>query len=82
MSYFISSWTCDVTEAQAEQIDRAVKQVDPEMEFVRHYAAGDRTHGWLERPNDGTNDYDFRRESNQQARAIADEILTKKRGAK
>jgi hypothetical protein len=75
MSYFISTYTVQVTRKQAKEINRRISQIDPKAAFVRHYAAGNHVHGWIERPNDGTNDCNFRRETNMQMKQIADKIL-------
>jgi len=75
MSYFVWTTKKNVTRAAAAKIDKAVKAIDPSMDFVRHYAAGNDTHGWLERPNDGTNDYNHVRARNAECVKIAESIL-------
>jgi hypothetical protein len=75
MSYFVWTTKKHVTRAAAAKIDAAVKLIDPSMEFVRHYAAGNDTHGWLERPNDGTNDYNHVRARSAKCIEIAEKAL-------
>lgn len=74
-SYFVWTTKKNVTRKQADQIDAAVKAIDPDMTFVRHCAAGNDTHGWLERPNDGTNDYNHVRARNAECVKVAEKIL-------
>ena len=73
--YFVWSTKAAVTRRAATEIDEAVKAIDPGMTFVRHYQAGNETHGWLERANDGSNDTNPVRSRNNQCIAIAKRIL-------
>jgi hypothetical protein len=73
--YFVWTTTAEVTRANAARINRAVQQVDPTMGFRRHYAPRNALHGWLERPNDGTNDYLWRRDINAKCIALAESAL-------
>jgi hypothetical protein len=70
-TYFVWTTKTDVSRKASADIDAAVKQIDPTMSFVRHYAPGNDTHGWLERNNDGTNDQNWRVENNRKCVEIA-----------
>ena len=74
-TYFFAIYQCQVTRKQAVEINRRIAAIDESAGFVRHYAPGNDTHGWLERPNDGTNDANWRRARLAEMRAIADEVL-------
>jgi len=69
------TWTCEVTEKQAAEINKLIKAIDADAVFIRHYAAGNNCHGWLERPDDGTNDYDHVRANKLEMRRIAGVVL-------
>lgn len=73
--HFVWTTKSEVNRKAAAEIDAAVKSIDPSMYFVRHYEAGNDTHGWLERSSDGTNDYAWRREKNNKCIAIARKAL-------
>jgi hypothetical protein len=68
-------YKCDVSRQQAKRINDAIRPIDPSMSFTRHYAAGNDAHGWLSRPNDGTNDYNHVRDRSQRCIDIADRVL-------
>jgi len=74
-TYFIHTYNCEVTRKQEDMINARIKAIDSDAVFVRHYAAGNHVHGWIERPNDGTNDYNIRRAKNAKLVRIADEVL-------
>ena len=74
-SYFIWSTQKHITEVQAAEINSAIKAIQNDADFVRHYAPGNPTHGWIERPNDGTNDYNYQRELNRKCAEAAKKIL-------
>lgn len=81
-TYFVWTTRQDVSRKQEAEINRAVKAIDQSMIFVRFYAAGNDVHGWLERDNDGTNNYNWRRADNRKCVEIAQQILSgKKAGA-
>jgi hypothetical protein len=75
------AWTTkrQVSKKAAEQIRAAVAAIDPSMDFVRHYAAGNDIHGWLVRPNDGSNDCNHVRERTARCIAEAERILAEAR---
>lgn len=73
--YFVWTTKAFVSVAQAELINEQIEAIDPSMAFIRHYAAGNETHGWLERPNDGTNDYNHVRERSARCVKVAEWIL-------
>lgn len=69
--YFILSTNSKVTKAAAKRINKAIKEIDDTAEFVGPLSIpGNQTKGWLERPNDGTNDYNHVRARNAQMAAI------------
>ena len=47
-SHYVATTRLNVSREQARQIDAAVKAIDSRAEFVRHYAAGNALHGWIE----------------------------------
>jgi hypothetical protein len=73
--YIAWTTTTQVSKTAAEQIRSAVAAIDPSMDFVRHYAAGNDIHGWLVRPNNGSNDYNHVRERTARCIAEAERIL-------
>ena len=73
--YFFATYQTKVTRKQAAEINKRIAAIDESASFVRHYAPGNDTHGWLERPNDGTNDANWRRARLAEMRAIADQVL-------
>lgn len=76
--YFVWTTRTKATKKQAREINRLVKEIDETMDFIGPVSIpGNETHGWLERPNDGTNDYAFRRDDNNLCVAVAKKILGK-----
>lgn len=73
--FFVWTTKLHVTREQARQIDEAIKRIDSSADFVRHYAPGNDTHGWIARPNDGTNGYNHVRARNAELVKIAESIL-------
>jgi len=72
MSHYVFTTTAKVTKAAAKRINRAIKSLDESASFVGPLKiAGNQTTGWIERPNDGTNDYPERRKMNQVLADIA-----------
>lgn len=64
------------SKAAAKRINRRIRGIDPSAEFVGPLSIpGSQTKGWLERPNDGTNDYNHVRERNRRMANIAREEL-------
>ncbi len=74
-TYFVWTTRRHVDRTLAAKIDNAIKAVAPSASFVRHYAAGNETHGWIERDNDGMNDANFRRKENEELIRIAVNML-------
>jgi len=59
--------------ATAKRIDKKIKAIDKRADFVGPLRiVGNSTTGWIERPNDGTNDHLDVRQSNAIMRAIAE----------
>lgn len=76
--FFIASTRRTVTQAAASRIDLAVKAIDPTASFVGPLSIpGNDTTGWIERPNDGTNDYGYRREEAKRMREAMERELAK-----
>lgn len=75
MSHFLWTTRKNVTKAKARQVNKAVKAVDPSMHFIRHAAPGNAVRGWLERPNDGTNNQPATRARSAECIKIARSIL-------
>lgn len=69
--YFILSTTHKFTEAAARRINKRIKALDSTADFVGPLSIpGSYTTGWLERPNDGSNDYHDTRARNAEMAAI------------
>jgi len=76
MTYFIFTTSTKITKAAAKRIQKRIKAIDSTADFTGPLSIpGSRTTGWIERPNDGTNDYSHVRERNNQMAAIAKEEL-------
>jgi hypothetical protein len=76
MTYFVFSTSTKITKAAAKRIQKRIKAIDSTADFVGPLSIpGSRTTGWIERPNDGTNDHNHVRERNNQMAAIAREEL-------
>lgn len=70
--YYIFTTTQKFTKAAALRINKQIKAIDSSAEFVGPLSIpGNQTKGWIERPNDGTNDHNGVRERNAQMAAIA-----------
>jgi hypothetical protein len=76
MSHYIFTTTTKISRAAAKRIQTRIKAIDASAEFAGPMAIpGSRTTGWIERPNDGTNDYIEVRERNRKMADIAREEL-------
>lgn len=73
--YFIWTTKRRATSSQAAEIQRRCQKVLDDVTYVSHNAPGNDTHGWLERPNDGCNDYNSFRAGFRECIAIAQEVL-------
>lgn len=74
--FAIASTKKPISKRLAQRIDRAVKQIDPAASFdapLNIAICG--VTGWIVRPNDGTNDYGYRREEARQMRQAMDREL-------
>ena len=70
--YFLFYTRRKVTKAAAKRINAAIKAIDDSAEFVGPLSIpGNTTTGWIERPNDGTNDLPEVSQRNQQMAEIA-----------
>lgn len=70
--YCVFTTTYEVTKDAANRINKAIKAIDDTAAFVGPVSIpGNNTKGWIERPNDGTNDYNHVRERNSRMAAIA-----------
>ena len=69
--YFILVTKKKVAKTAAKKIDQLIKEIDSTASFVAPLSIpGSEVKGWLERPNDGTNDYNHARERNLRMAAI------------
>ncbi len=72
MTYYVFTTTAKVTQAAAKRIAKAIKEIDDTAEFVGPVSIpGNQVKAWIERPNDGTNDYNHVRERNNRMAEIA-----------
>ena len=70
--YYIFTTTYPVTGSAAKRINKEIKKIDPRAEFVGPLSIpGNNIRGWIERPNDGTNDHNHVRARNEQMAEIA-----------
>ena len=70
MTHFVFSTSAKITKAAAKRIQKQIKAIDSTADFVGPLSIpGSQTTGWIERPNDGTNDHN---EVRQRNRAMAD----------
>ena len=70
--HFLFTTQTKVTKAAAKRINKAIMEIDDSAQFVGPLSIpGNRTTGWIERPNDGTNDYNHVRARNEQMAEIA-----------
>lgn len=56
-SYFIATWQRRLKPAARKRAETAIHAIDPTAVLVLHSEPGNAVRMWLERPNDGTNDY-------------------------
>ena len=76
MPYFIFTTTYQVSDSVADRINERIKQLDSTAVFVGPVSIpGNTIRGWIERPNDGSNDYNFRRAINARLSDIAKDEL-------
>ena len=69
--YFILVVKKKVAKTAAKKIDQLIKEIDSTASFVAPLSIpGSEVKGWLERPNDGTNDYNHVQERNLQMAEI------------
>jgi hypothetical protein len=68
--YYVFSTQRKFTLAAANRINRAIRFIDPKATFIGP-VTGNGTTGWIERPNDGTNDMNHVRARNEKMAAIA-----------
>ena len=58
--YYIYTTTKKFSKAAASRIQKQIKAIDPQAYFAGPMSIpGNRTTGWLERPNDGSNNSNF-----------------------
>jgi len=70
--HYIFTTTAKFTKAAGNRIRKAIEEIDNTAEFTGPLSIpGNRTTGWIERPNDGTNDYGHVRARNERMAAIA-----------
>lgn len=77
MSYFIRVWEGrELKSAARERAEKAIAAIDPSADIVVYHEPGtDRVRTWLERPNDGTNDYNYVRARNAELAAAVETEL-------
>lgn len=72
MSHYIFTTTANFSKTKSKQINRAIKKIDETAEFVGPLSIpGCKTTGWIERPNDGTNNQNEVSSRNQDMAEIA-----------
>ena len=75
MSNFFWTTTKYATDAQADEINAAVQAIDPDVSFVTISQPGNTLRGWLERPNDTTNNYNATLSRNARCVEAAERVL-------
>ena len=76
MTYYIMATRMDFPKSTANRINKRIKEIDDTACFLGPLdIPGNDIAGWLERPNDGTNDHPDTRERNKRMAAIANEEL-------
>ena len=75
MSYYVATTKTKATKKQAAEIRRLIAEIDNDAVFVSVSIPGNDIKGWIERPNDGTNDYNFRRANNRRMAEIMHGII-------
>ena len=74
--YYVFLTTAKFTKITADRINRKIKTIDKTAEFIGLLSIpGNNTTGWIERPNDGTNNYNHVRSRNNKIVDIAIEEL-------
>ena len=72
MAYFVFTSRTKITKAAAKRIQKRIKVIDSSADFVGPLSiANSETTGWIERPDDGTNNHLEVRERNRQMADIA-----------
>ena len=77
--YFIMTWGRALSRKVAQAAQRAIDAVDPSVELV--CIRENEAQMWLERPNDGTNAYDYQDAKNRRCVEIVEELLRNPRQA-
>jgi hypothetical protein len=75
-SYFIATWGAQLRGAKRKQAETAIRAIDPTADLVLHNEAGNSVRMWLERPNDGTNDYNEVVRRNARLKAVVNGLLS------
>jgi hypothetical protein len=76
--FYIKTYRQHVSRSLASRIDLEVKRISPVVEFVLHECAGNEIHAWIERPNDGQNDSNYRRAENNKIASVVDSMMSAK----
>lgn len=78
--HFVATTRTALSKTAATRLDRAIRKIDPAMNFVGPVnIPGNAIHGWIVRPNDGTNDYDYQRALNRQAAELLSQVTEARR---
>lgn len=75
MAYFIAHWTKQLPSGVRERVEADLESVDPSAVLVYTNAPGTTTRMWLERPDDGTNNYNNVVQRNAELRTIVESAL-------
>lgn len=75
MSYYVGTWTKQLSAAARKRAQAAITEIDPSAEIVLHNDPSNSIRMWVERPNDGTNNEYWRRERNERIRQIVNQEL-------
>lgn len=57
--FFIKYWTTQLKGKALARAKAAIRAIDPSCDLVLYSATGNDVRMWLERPADGTNNYDY-----------------------
>lgn len=74
--HYVFSTRAKFSKATADAINEQIQQLDPSAEFVGPLSIpGNDTTGWIERPNDGRNDYQDISRRNREMADIARQLI-------
>lgn len=77
MPYYIKVWKQDYPKSAVRRAEKAARAIDPTVALVHVHIPGNDIRVWMERPNDGNNDYNYVRERNDACIAAVEEVFAR-----